>query len=174
MTQTTQLSCACGQALLKVEGAPIISAECCCNSCRSAGAILQTLTSAPPILEPSGATRLVLYRKDRVRFVRGAALLKEYRLTPNSKTRRVVAACCNTPVFLEFQKGHWLSLYGCLWPDGSLPPLEMRTMTMDLPTGTTLPDDVPNARRQTFSFFVKLLSAWIAMGFRSPKVAVNG
>ena len=128
----------------------------------------------PPILEPSGATRFVLYRKDRIGFVKGAALLKEFHLTPASKTRRVVATCCNTPVFLEFHNGHWLSLYSCLWPEGTLPALEMRTMTIDLPAGTALPDDVPNARRQTFSFFVKLLSAWIAMGFRSPKVAVNG
>lgn len=174
MTQTIPLSCACGQVHLEVEGAPIVNAECCCNSCRAAGARLQALPSAPPILEPSGATRFVLYRKDRIGFVKGAALLKEFHLTPESKTRRVVATCCNTPVFLEFHNGHWLSLYGCLWPEGTLPALEMRTMTIDLPAGTALPDDVPNARRQTFSFFVKLLSAWIAMGFRSPKVAVNG
>ena len=106
--------------------------------------------------------------------MQGSANLKEFRLKPESKTRRVVATCCNTPVFAEFQNGHWLSLYGCLWPAGTLPALEMRTMTMDLPAGTALPDDVPNARRQTVSFFVKLLSAWIAMGFRSPKIAVNG
>ena len=123
---------------------------------------------------PSGATRFVLYRKDRTRFVQGSESLKEFRLTPESKTRRVVATCCNTPVFAEFQNGHWLSLYGCLWPADTLPALELRTMTMDLPAGTALPDDVPNAPRHTVSFYVKLLSAWIAMGFRSPKVAVHG
>ena len=47
-------------------------------------------------------------------------------------------------------------------------------MTMDLPAGAALSDDVPNAPRHTASFFVKLLGAWIAMGFRSPKIAVNG
>ena len=172
MTRTTQLGCVCGQVNLEVEGAPIVSAECYCNSCRAAGARIQTLPATPPFLDTNGGTRFVLYRKDRVRFREGTDHLKEFRLTPEAKTRRVVATCCNTPVFLEFSNGHWLSLYGCLWPAGTVPPLELRTMTSDLPAGTVLPNDVPNGKRQSVSFFVKLLGAWIAMGFRSPKIAV--
>jgi len=175
MTRTTHLSCTCGRLNLEVEGAPIVSAECCCNSCRTAGARLQALPSAVPLLQASGATRFVLYRKDRVHFGEGTDHLKEFRLSPTAKTRRVIATCCNTPVFLEFQGGHWLSLYGGLWPVGTLPPLDLRTMIVDLPPGTPLPDDVPNNKRQSASFFAKLLGAWIAMGFRSPKIAfVNG
>jgi len=171
MTQATQLHCACGQIHLEVVRAPIVSAECYCNSCRAAGARLQNLSAAAPLLDENGATRFVLYRKDRVRFVAGADRLREFRLTPSSKTRRVVAACCNTPVFLEFHNGHWLSLYGGLWQKGALPPLEVRTMTCDLPDASMLPDDVPNCRRQSISFFARLLGAWIAMGFRSPTIA---
>ena len=174
MNKATGLSCACGQVRLEVDGNPIVTVECCCNSCRAAGARFQALPSAPPILLPHGGTRFVLYRKDRTRFAQGSANLREFRLKPESKTRRVVASCCNTPVFAELQNGHWLSLYGCLWPAGTLPALEMRTMTMDLPADAALPDDVPNPSRHTVSFYVKLLSAWIAMGFRSPKIAVNG
>lgn len=173
MTRTTELACACGQVHLGLEKTPIISAECHCNSCRAAGTKLQALPEAPPVLEANGGTRFVLYRKDRVRILRGAELLKELRLTPGSKTRRVVATCCNTPVFLEFQNGHWLSLYGCLWPAGTLPPLDLRTMTGDLPDGLTLSDDVPNGKRQSVLFFAKLLGAWIAMGFKSPKLTVG-
>ena len=158
---------------MEVTQVPIVNAECCCNSCREAGARLRKLPSAPSVLDSNGRTRFVLYRKDRIHFLKGVEHLKEFRLTPASKTRRVVAACCNTPVFLEFQGGHWLSLYGCLWPVGTLPALEMRTMTMDLPAGTVLPDDVPNARRQPISFMVKLLGAWVAMGFKAPKINVS-
>lgn len=172
MTHVTRLACACGQVQLEVDRAPIVSTECHCNSCRAAGAKLQTLPAAPPILEPNGGTRFVLYRKDRVRFLQGAERLKELRLIPGAKTRRVVATCCNTPIFLEFQNGHWLSLYGCLWPQGKLPPLELRTMTGDLPDASALADDVPNGKRQSFSFFARLVGAWIAMGFRSPKIRV--
>lgn len=172
-TPHSPLHCTCGRFRLELTGQPILNAECCCDSCRAAGARLEALPSAPRVLDAKGATRFVLYRKDRVRFQTGGAL-KEFRLTPAAKTRRVVTACCHTPVFLEFQNGHWLSLYGCLWPEGTLPPLEMRTMTGDLPAGTVLPNDVPNARRQSAAFMFKLLGAWIAMGFKAPRIAVDG
>ena len=175
MTPITQLACACGQTHIEVQKAPIVSAECHCDSCRAAGARMRTLPAAPPFLETNGGTRFVLYRKDRVRFLKGAGQLKEFRLAPEATTRRVVATCCNTPVFLEFQGGHWLSLYSCLWPKSTLPPLDLRTMTGDLPKGSALADDVPNGKRHSVSFFAKLLGAWIAMGFKRPKIAVaNG
>lgn len=175
MTQITRLACACGEVHLEARKAPIVSTECHCNSCRAAGARLQALPEAPSVLEANGGTRFVLYRKDRVRFLGGAERLKEFLLTPGSSTRRVVATCCNTPVFLEFQNGHWLSLYGCLWPEGTLPVLELRTMTNDLADASALGNEVPNGKRQAISFFTRLLGAWIAMGFKSPKITVvNG
>lgn len=187
MTRITRLACACGQVQLEVERAPIVSAECHCNSCRAAGARLErfraqrepvriekTLPTAAPLLEPNGGTRFVLYRKDRVRFLEGTEQLREFRLTPAAKNRRVVATCCNTPIFLEFQNGHWLSLYSSLWPEGTRPPLDLRTMTSDLPDASTLAGDVPSGKRQSLAFFAKLLGAWIAMGFKSPKITVNG
>ncbi len=174
MTAAAQLACICGHVQFEAVGKPIVNVACCCDSCRAAGARLQLLPSAPAVLAPDGSTRFVLCRKDRVRVLKGSERLKEFRLRPESKTRRVVATCCNTPVFLKFQAGHWLSLYGCLWPEGRLAALEMRTMTMDLRAGAVLPDDVPNPKRQPISFMVKLLAAWVAMGFKAPKVAVNG
>ena len=97
MTQPPQLGCACGKVLLQVRGVPIISAECCCNSCRAAGARLQTLPGARPVLSSLGATRFVLYRKDRVHFQQGTEHLNELRLTPEAKTRRVVATSATHP-----------------------------------------------------------------------------
>lgn len=168
--QTTILTCACGQVALEVQGRPIVSAECLCTDCQNAGTVLQSLPGAPSILDQKGATRFVLYRKDEVRCEKGQDCLREHRLTKDSKTRRVVATCCNTPMFLEFTKGHWLSLYGGLWPAASLPALEIRTMTRDRPEGVELPDDVPNPDTHTFSFYAKLFRAWAAMRFRTPKV----
>ncbi len=166
----TELACACGRVTLEVSREPIVSAECYCESCRRAGAKLEARSGAPRILNREGGTRFVLYRKDRVRFLAGTDQLSALRLTPKSPTRRVVATCCTTPVFLEFENGHWLSLYGGLWPEGTLPPLELRTMTRDLPDASVLDDQVPNGKRQSISFFAKLLGAWVAMGFRSPKI----
>ena len=174
MTATTRLRCHCGQVELQADRAPIVTAECHCTSCRAAGARLRALAKAPPFLAANGGTPFVLYRKDRVRFLKGTEQLREFRLTPTSKTRRVVAACCNTPAFLEFQGGHWLSLYACLWREGTRPPLDLRTMTSDLPDASVLDDAVPNGKRQSIQFFARLLGAWIAMGFRSPKIPVFG
>jgi hypothetical protein len=131
---------------------------------------LEALPGAPKIVEPNGTTQMILYRKDRVHFDRGTELLREHRLTPQSATRRVVAICCNTPIFLEFTKGHWLNLYGRLWSPEARPRIEMRTMTRDALPGANLSNDIPNPKRQTFSFFVKLLSAWLAMRFSVPKI----
>lgn len=171
----TTLHCQCGNVSLSVERRPIISAECLCKDCQTAGALLQSLPDAPKTLDQNSATRFVLYRKDRVRCIKGQESLREYRLNPESKTRRVIATCCNTPVFLDFTNGHWLSMYGGLWPQKNLPPLEIRTMTRDCPKGVVLSDDVPNPKTHTGIFYLKLLSSWAAMGFKTPKVNyVNG
>lgn len=172
MTQQTQVSCSCGQVQLQLDKTPILAAECHCTSCRTAGGQLQQLSAARRVIEANGGTQFVLYRKDRVQIARGLELLREHRLTPTSPTRRVVASCCNTPVFLEFQRGHWLSVYSLLWPDNQRPSIEMRTMISDRTDAPALPNDVPNARHQTFGFMAKLLGAWIAMGFRVPKIEI--
>ncbi|EAR09105.1 GFA family protein [Reinekea blandensis] len=168
--QTSELSCRCGQVSLIVYQQPIISVECLCRDCQQAGRLFKTLPDAPAIMDNNNATRFELYRKDRVTWQLGEANLKEHRLTADSDTRRVIATCCNTPMFLEFTKGHWLSIYGALWAAETLPPLALRTMTKDAPASVSLPNDVPNPNTHNVAFFYRLLRAWAAMGFRSPKV----
>lgn len=170
---TERLSCACGAFQLEVEKTPIISTECHCNSCREAGDRLQR-AGVSPVLEENGGTQFVLYRKDRIRFIKGTERLREFRLKPDAPTRRVVATCCNTPVFLEFESGHWLSLYSGFWPGDARPLPDIRTMTGDRADPALLPADVPYGKRQTLGFYARLLGAWIAMGFRSPNITVKG
>jgi hypothetical protein len=173
MTDTTPLACRCGKVRLEVAKAPMIAAECYCDSCRTAGERLSALPGAVPMLNDKGGTPYELYRKDRVRFTAGEDLLRAFRLKPTSPTRRVVARCCNTPIFTEFQNGHWLSLYAALWPEVERPPMQLRTMTSDLPPEVTLDDRLPNAKHQTFGFFAALLGAWVAMGFKVPKLEIT-
>lgn len=168
MTQT--LACQCGAVRLEAEGEPMITAECYCTSCRTASGRIEAIPGAPHIRNAEGGTPYVLYRKDRVRFTTGTEQLREFRLKPDSPTRRVVAACCNTLVFTEFSKGHWLSLNAQLWPSASRPAMQLRTMTGDLPEDVVLDDRLPKARTQTLTFFRKLLVAWAAMGFRVPRL----
>lgn len=174
MSDSMTIGCACGATHIEVSGAPILVSECLCDSCRTAAARFAALPGARNILTDHGATPAAEYRKDRVRFLAGSEQLREFKLKVDAGTRRVVAACCNTPLFLEVKGGHWLSIYLHLWPERDRPKPEMRTMTGDLADASELPDDIPNLKRHTVGFYARLLGAWIAMGFRNPRIEVAG
>lgn len=164
--------CQCGKVKLEAVGAPILTGACYCSSCQKAGHLIEQLLSAPPVLDGDGGTSFVLYRKDRVHCVMGQEHLQERRLKPESPTRRVVATCCNSAMFLDFTKGHWLSIYRNRIPAGA-PPLEVRMMTKERPAGVTLANDVPAYGGPPGRFMLKLLGAWMAMGFRRPEVTLG-
>ncbi|KQU74722.1 hypothetical protein ASC75_20335 [Aminobacter sp. DSM 101952] len=169
-SQMRSASCRCGRVGFEASGVPIVTAACHCSSCQKAGKIFEDLPGGTPVLESDGGTVFALYRKDRVRCVRGAELLREHRLSPAAPTRRVVAACCNAPMFLEFKGGHWLSLYRERIQPDDRPPLEMRTMTADRRPGVEFADGLPSYAKHSGRFMWRLLAAWAAMGFRAPKL----
>ena len=162
-------SCRCGKVELRIVGAPILRGICYCADCQEAGRRIQADSDAVAVLGADGGTDYVLYRKDRVRCVRGGDLLEARRLTPESPTRRMVARCCHTAMFLDFTKGHWLTLYRDRL-SGDMPPASMRLMTAERPVGVVLADDMANYPGRSGKFMLKLLRAWIAMGFRRPAV----
>ncbi len=170
LKQSNHLSatCQCGKVEFEATGAPIVSVACFCTSCQQAGHQFQQMQAAPPVLDADGGTGFILYRKDRVRCTKGQENLQEHRLKPDATTRRVIATCCNSTMFLEFTNGHWLSMYRNRLSDDA-PPLEMRVMTRDRRAGVELSDDVPNLASHNGKFMWKLLAAWMAMGFRRPK-----
>ena len=174
MSKITHIACACGKTRLELKGDPFLVSECLCNSCRAAAKRLGSLPGSPDILTDYGAAPCAEYRKDRVRFLSGQDYLKEFRLSADAGSRRVVAGCCNTPIFLELKGAHWLSVYLHLWPGEARPKAEMRTMVGDLPDASELPNDIPNLKTHSVSFYMKLLRAWIGMGFRNPKIKVAG
>jgi hypothetical protein len=153
-------------------GSPILTAACHCTDCREAAAQLEQLASAPPLRDPDGGTSMVLYRKDRVQCLTGSEYLKEHRLKSDSPTRRVFAACCNSAMFLDFAKGHWLSLYRNRFPAGA-PPLQMRIMTKERQPGVEFSDRLPSYAGHSGKFMRKLIGAWIAMGFRRPEITLG-
>ncbi len=167
---TMNVRCTCGGVEYEAISAPITSVICYCASCQEAGRAFEQFPAAPPILETDGGTAIILYRKDRVRCVRGEARLKEYRLKPESPTRRLVATCCNTAMYLDFTRGHWLSMYRRRFPENAL-ETKMRVMTRDLRAGVSLPNDVPNSSGISGKLIVKLLAAWIAMKFAAVSPA---
>jgi hypothetical protein len=167
--ERTSAPCRCGKVELQIVGAPILRGICYCASCQEAGRRHQAVSGADPVLARDGGTDYVLYRKDRVRCVKGGDLLEERRLKPGSPTRRMVARCCKTAMFLDVTKGHWLTVYRGRLPN-NIAPATMRMMTAQRPASVTLPDDMTNYPGLSGKFMLKLLSAWMAMGFRRPAV----
>jgi hypothetical protein len=162
-------ACGCGKVELLIIGAPILQGICYCVSCQEAGRRHQAVPGIDSVLAEDGGTDYVLYRKDRVRCVRGGDLLEERRLKPDSPTRRMYARCCNTAMFLDFTKGHWLTVYRGRLPN-DIPPATMRMMTAERPDGVVLPDDIANYPGRSGKIMLKLLASWVAMGFKRPTI----
>ena len=148
-----------------------MTVSCYCHSCQTAARRL-AVPDSTPMVGTDGGTPFVLFRKDRVEFPSSQAL-REHRLSPQSTTRRVVATCCGTPMFLEFEKGHWVSVYAGRIPEAQRPAIEMRTMTSDAPPDTVFTDNIPSYRTHSVRFMARLLWAWVLMGFRHPAIEVN-
>jgi hypothetical protein len=104
-----------------------------------------------------------------MKLKRGARHLREYRLKPNSPTRRVVASCCGSPLFADFTPGHWLSVFRARLPEPAPAPL-VCVMVKDRLEGAEPPAGIPAHDTLAPRLMIKLLIAWAAMGFRRPKV----
>lgn len=154
--------CACGSVEFKAVGAPILSAACYCDDCQEGARQIEALQKAQPVLDPCGGTAYLLYRKDRVQCSKGTEHLRDYKIKNESPTRRVVATCCNSALFLDFQKGHWLSVYQARF-EGDVPPLQMRIQTKFKPEGCEIPNDVPSYPTYPLRFIAKVLLARVAM-----------
>jgi hypothetical protein len=162
--------CACGVVYLEAIDPSMMTVICHCTSCRTAGRAVDARSPVAPIVDVAGGTSVVLWRKDRVRCVRGSEQLVAHRLRPDSPSRRMVAACCETPMFGDFTRGFWISIYRGRVADAPAP--SMRVMTADALDGTAFPDDgVPRFRGRPGTFLLKLVTTWAAMGFRKPRLA---
>src|SRR5229473_3779723 len=156
-------TCSCGGVELKTFGRPIVSSVCYCDDCRKGADQIEALPNAGAVRNPDGGTAYILYRKDRIECSKGTELLRSYKLKESSVTNRVVAACCNSAVFMNFDRGpHWVSAYRARFR-GELPPLQHRICTKFKPDGVVLPDDVPSSRGFSPGFVVKLLASRVAM-----------
>jgi len=158
-------ACACGAVEVRAAGAPIISAICYCSDCQSGAQQIEALAGACKVSDADGGTAYILYRRDRFACTKGIALLKKYKIKESSATNRTVAGCCNTAMFVGFDKGpFWVPAYRARFK-GTLPPLQMRICTKSRPYGVVLPDDLPAYPGYPLRFVMKLLATRVAMLF---------
>jgi hypothetical protein len=162
-TKVLAATCACGRVELEAVGTPITSVVCYCDDCRAAASRIEALPGAPAVVDPDGGTAYVVYRKDRVACTKGAALLESHKLLETSPTKRVVASCCNSAMFLGFDDAkHWVDIYSSR-VDGCAPPVQMRVCTRFRQVAGDLPGDAPSHTGYPLKFMAKLMGARIAM-----------
>jgi len=157
-------SCACGRVRCQAVGAPILSAVCYCDDCQAGGRQIEELPNATRVLDADGGTPYLTYRDDRFSCTSGADLLVGYKIRDNAPTRRFVASCCNSGIYLKFAPGHWVSAYRARFA-GDLPPIEMRTQTKYRLADTEIPHDAPSYRKYPLKLFRRLLGSRISMLF---------
>lgn len=155
-------SCRCGSVKFEGTGNAIMSVVCYCDDCQEGARKIEMLPEALPVHDSDGGTAYLLYRKDRFRCMKGDQLLKDVRIRENSPTKRVVASCCNSAMFLDFEKGHWLSVYRARFADDTS-PAEMRIQTRFRPRDANIPNDVPAYPGFPLKFMAKIMWARIAM-----------
>ncbi len=168
--------CSCGTVEIEALGTPITSVVCYCDSCQKGSRQIEALTNAVPILGPDGGTAYILYRKDRIKYSKGAELLKDYKIEEKSTTNRVVATCCNSAMVMRFDDAkHWVPVYRARF-QGDLPPLQWRICTKFKPENVELPTDIPSSAMYPAGFVWKLLTSKLSMLFsgRGTRSARSG
>ncbi|WP_189044665.1 GFA family protein [Aliidongia dinghuensis] len=151
-------SCACGSVLLETIGSPIVAVACHCADCRTAARQIEALPAAPRVLDASGGTAFLVFRKDRMHPIKGVDLLRGLKLKSSSATIRYVATCCNAMMYLGFDDSkHWVSMNRDRF-HGDVPAVRMRICTGSVPDETS-PTDLPCYRGYPMPLIGRLVLA---------------
>lgn len=114
-------------------------------------------------MDADGGTALTLFRASRFTITRGHDKLAAHKLRPDSATSRMVARCCNSAMFLAFDKGpHWVSTL-CNRFTGQRPTIQYRLMTRYRTVTLPYPDAVSTYPKFPIRFLAAVLSDWVAM-----------
>jgi len=133
--------CACGAVEIALSAPPIAALSCCCDDCQAAAARLEALPGAPAFREPCGGTPAVLFPRIALKVTRGRDKLTPHRLRDGSRTRRMVATCCNSFLYVTFDRGpFWVDVVSSRMADAPSPRWRIQTRFCAEPP----PDDIPN------------------------------
>lgn len=158
-------SCSCGSVEVEALGQPIATAVCYCDDCQAAAQVIEAMPGAAPFRQSDGGTAYVVFRKDRVRCVRGEPLLTKLKLRDGSPTNRKLATCCNSIMVLDFDDSkHWVDIYSAR-VKGTVPSAEMLVCTKFAAQPPANPDHKPVYSGYAPSIIFKLLKARVAMLF---------
>ena len=160
--------CRCGAVEIGAWAGPIMVATCYCDDCQAAAQrIAASAPSAPPV-SADGGTEFMAFRRDRIACIRGAQNLEVMKLTPASKTRRMIAACCGTPMYVGFEdRRPWVSAHRATF-GADAPPVEMRICTRFRRSDDPVKDGLPSHPGYPPVMILRILAAWPRMLFSRP------
>ena len=119
-----------------------------------------------------GDTELMLFARKRIACTKGAELLEPFRSSDTSKTRRMVASCCATPMYMAFDdKRPWVSVYRATF-GVKAPPVTMRICTRFSKAPLAPRAGVLSHPGYPPQMMLRLLSAGIATLFTRPMGAL--
>jgi hypothetical protein len=154
--------CSCGAVAFEAVGRPIASVVCYCDDCQAAAAQIEAMPGAARFRQDAG-TPLVVFRKDRVRCIRGEPLVSTLKLREGSPTNRRLATCCNSVLVLDFDDAkHWADLFGARVQPAPPKP-EMLVCTKFAAQPPANPDQTPVYPSYAPRFLFRLLGARLAM-----------
>ena len=160
--------CRCGAVEVGAWGEPIVVSACYCDDCQSAAQRLTASANLAPAANADGGTEFMLFRRDRIACIRGADQLQAMRLTDASKTRRMIAGCCATPMYLAFDdKRPWVSAFRASF-GADAPPVEMRICTRFRRSDAEAEDGLPSHSGYPPTMIFRILAVWPLMLFSRP------
>ena len=164
-TSRLTASCSCGIVEYEAVGQPITAAVCYCDDCQAAGRQIEAMPGAPAFRTADGGTPLIVFRKDRVRCIRGEDRVTKLKLRDASSTNRRLATCCNSVMALDFDDSkHWIELYRAR-VNGEAPKPEMLICTKFATQPVSRTDGVTAYPGYPARLILKLLKARLAMLF---------
>src|SRR5271154_6002121 len=160
--------CRCGAVEIGAWGKPIVVNACYCDDCQAAAQQIAASAPSAPEASAGGGTEFMLFRRDRIACTRGAENLQAMRLTAASKTRRMIAGCCTTPMYVGFDdKKPWVSAFRASF-GADAPAVEMRICTRFRRSDATADDGLPSHPGYPPAMIIRILAAWPLMLFSRP------
>jgi hypothetical protein len=160
--------CRCGAVEIGAWSNPIVVAACYCDDCQAASERLATSANGAPAAGADGGTEFMVFRRDRIACTRGVDNLKVMRLKDATKTRRMVAGCCATPMYVGFdEKRPWVSALRAGFGAGA-PPVEMRICTRFRRPEHKVEDGLPDHPGYPAAMILRVLAVWPRMLFTRP------
>jgi hypothetical protein len=160
--------CRCAAVEVGAWSDPIVVTACYCDDCQAASERLAASANSAPLAGADGGTDFMVFRRDRIACTRGADRLEVMRLRDVTKTRRMVASCCATPMYVSFDdKRPWVSAFRASF-GADAPPVQMRICTRFRRTEAKAKDGLPDHPGYPAAMILRILAAWPLMLFSRP------